>query len=338
MNAAKPNYVLNIENADYSKYVTGIFLNSQLDEASELRVHLAVPPALSSRMDVASISEKARLRVYDRGVFGGNLVDARLLGPSVLELLFTDSVAKLSRTTESDFFKGLTLEEFLRRVAALCELAPRFKGSFSKPLPAFNVLGSSVLNQIQKLSFPYGFHFTARSFASELLFVRLSEFTDSHDLNVLDAAARTIGVRTRQGAGQMYHSAEIRCFDSSTQKSEKAEMSGDQIYAPLGYLKQGRSFSKRLRRAGLGGREERLCTQAKQFVDSSELLSNELSKQALVQDQVEIELWSLPALVGDRLNLKGISNTDAEGGYLVRGLSIEIMSHLPLIKLQLNRG
>jgi hypothetical protein len=136
----------------------------------------------------------------------------------------------------------------------------------------------------------------------------------------------------------MYESGEVRFFDSSSQKSEKHEMTQDQIYAPLGYLKESGSFAKRVDRKLSKGREERMAIQAKQYAEGPDLLAGELSKLALSQEQLQLQFYSLPALAGDKLSVTGTQFAEVEGNYFVRGLKVEIQSSKPLVQLNLSRA
>lgn len=337
MKEAKPTYVLSLDGDELAKKVASVRLSSTLDEPAELRVQTAFDPKSAIALNAATLPEKASLRVYDRGVFQGTLMEASRVDGGLLELVYVDNSYKLSRINESDFFKGITLEDYLKRMAEMAGMSARFEGSFGSQLPAFNVVGSSMLGHLQKMSYPYGFHFHARSFANEMLFIRLNRFADERELDVL-AGAKTVTTTAGHDSRRVYKSSEVRFFDSSTQRSEKKEFSQQEIYEPLGYLKTSQSFDRRVKRNNPAGREERMATQAKQFEESKDLLANELSKHALSQGRLSIDTWSLPALPGDKLTIKKAPDADADGSYLVKGISIEIASSQPMVKMQLARG
>lgn len=334
---SKTNYTLTLDNESFQKHVVRADFKSFIDEPSELRVRVAFGAKENATLSGDKFSAKANLKVYERGLFAGHLVDVQSQGVGEYELVYTDPMHNLNRITESDFFKGVTLEDYLRRVCQSAGLSAKFKGSFSKVLPAFNVVGTPILDHIQKLSGPYGFLICSRPFTSEVHFLRLDQFAEAKQVD-LKKEKCVSEMPFHQTSRDIYRAAEVRFFDSSSQKSEKKEVSQDQIYSPLGFLRQSGSFEKRLSRPLSKGREERLAIQTKQFSEGPDLLAGELSKQALLQEQLQLQMYALPALIGDKLNVSGSRLSDSEGNYLVRGLKVEIASSQPLVQLNLTRA
>lgn len=333
----KKAYSLEFDKADFESKINRADFYQSIDAASELKVHFALQGKSKAELKPSSFPQQATFKAYERGVFKGELVQVQTINIGLVECTYRDSFHNLNRKTESDYFKGVSLKDFLSRAASMAQLSAVFHGDFDAVLPSFNVTGVPIQDHIKKISYPYGFVSSTRSYNSEIFFSKLNQvIKDSKVTSVKENAI--VSARWKQNSETLLSAGELRFFNSAKKQSEKKELNLDALYSPLGYLKEGTSFRARSQKTSSQRREERLAMQLKQYEEGAEWLANEVSKQALGQEQLELSLYSLPALTGETLALpEGILGT-AEGKYLVQTTEISIASHQPKVCLTLVRA
>ncbi len=309
-------------------------LSCFLDRPTTLTIKKTLTVKQRAEFSLSSISKVAGLKCNGKQLFQADLFAVRCNDLHEVELEYRDSLEILSRVFESEFLKDQHLEDFLKKIASLVGLRPRFFGKFGLKMPGMDLGGKSYLEHLQSISEDFGFYFLVHSVSKEMHFIRLGSHRESGPFE----GAYLGSISSARTSGFMYDSAEVFSIDSNEGRARKTELSRSALYSPLGFLKNASSFEAKKNRMLAGGRMETVCPGATSPEQMEQILANRLSKRAAGSEIFRFFTAHLPGLPGDCLELKSAPEKSLHGKYLIAGCRTSVRSSMPLHELTLIRA
>ena len=314
-------------NVQYAEITLG------LDIPAKAFVRTVLDPAARKDLALANIADTLEAQVLGRGVFKGEVSKVRQVGTHVLETIYTDAMGRLENISESEFSKGMRLEDFLRSVATQAGLRAKFSGKFSTEIGGRDLAGKSYHDHLLELSEEFGFFFCVNSVAEELCLFALGSFRNALNLE----SPKVLSVTATQRAHALRESAEVMGFDSAQGKGTKAELSAHAMYESLGFLKEAGSFDTRRSWPQSKGRYETVTPPDRSVEQTKQALCARLAKQAALGDEVLVTCLQV-ALPADQVELGEGFAPAQRGKYLVLRSCIRLGHAKPRCELTLVRA
>jgi hypothetical protein len=305
---------------------------SSLDEVSQLAIVVALDGESTKKLVPRDFPSEVTFRWQERGLFKGNLVGVRVKGQSQLELIYQDGLSRAKKTHVNQNVSELTLRQCLEKLCAGVGLSPDFKGSFSDTLPAMNLSGASFFEHLAALATHYGFYFVNRSFAGQMLFVRVGSFVKEI---ALDAKTAALGnIQHTQASQGIYGSATFRHFDPGALGGKDKTVAQDTLYSDLGAFKEHGGFRERSRWTSAQGTYETHVSQSHHFDSGEALVRGQMAKHVMGQEGLTLVAFEPLGLPGDKLAVKGLPTSAVEdGSYLIQSTTISIQTAIPRMEL-----